>query len=615
MLQIESVSKQYSTKVLLTDASAHLRPNSRVGLVGPNGAGKTTLFRMVLGEESPDEGSIRKRPRLRIGYLPQELETITGKTVLDAAHRDEFPEHEAKRILMGLGFSEVDFARPIDNLSGGYRMRVALAHLLLSNPDVLMLDEPTNHLDKPTQRWFEQFLIDSDMTLLIISHDTAFLDRVVTHIWDLRHHKIEEYRGNHSSFQDLRAERDAQLHASATRQSKEIARVQKFVDRFRYQANKASQVQSRIKQLEKVKRIDVQRDPKRVKFRFPLPSTSGRHVLDLAGISKRYGEKVIYETLDFSVERGQRVALVGENGAGKSTLLKMLAGVLPPDSGTRTVGHGATVHYFAQHQAETLNPEHTILESLEEAANHAEMNFLRGIAGAFLFTGLDQKKPVKALSGGERNRVALARMLVEPANTLLLDEPTNHLDPASVDVLTDALAEFPGTIVFISHDPTFLSRIATRVVEIEDGRARNFIGDYEYYLWKKAQEFESIKETKEELNGKPEPRSSAPTRAMAQQVQTPPKESGGNRRDLTKTHARLEKQVSRAESDIADLEHKVKARESELADPALYKEFEKWNVLHQEQDAWKRDLERLTSRWESLSAEMEKVKQELGAPN
>jgi ATP-binding cassette, subfamily F, member 3 len=613
MLQIESVSKQYSTKVLLTDASAHLRPNSRVGLVGPNGAGKTTLFRMVLGEESPDEGSIRKRPRLRIGYLPQELETITGKTVLDAAHRDEFPEHEAERILMGLGFSEVDFARPIDNLSGGYRMRVALAHLLLSNPDVLMLDEPTNHLDKPTQRWFEQFLVNSDMTLLIISHDTAFLDRVVTHIWELRHHKIEEYRGNYSSFQDLRAERDAQLEASATRQSKEIARVQKFVDRFRYQANKASQVQSRIKQLEKVKRIEVQRDPKRVKFRFPLPSTSGRHVLDLVGISKRYGEKVIYETLDFSVERGQRVALVGENGAGKSTLLKMLAGVLPPDSGTRTVGHGATVHYFAQHQAETLNPEHTILESLDEATTHAEMNFLRGIAGAFLFTGLDQKKLVKALSGGERNRVALARMLVEPANTLLLDEPTNHLDPASVDVLTDALAEFPGTIVFISHDPTFLARIATRIVEIEDGRARNFIGDYEYYLWKKAQEFESIKETKEELDGKPQAKSSGPTRAMVQQIKAPPKDSGGNRRDLTKTHARLEKQVARAESEIADLELKVKARESELADPALYKEFEKWNVLHQEQDGWKRDLERMTSRWESLSAEFEKVKKDLDA--
>jgi ATP-binding cassette subfamily F protein 3 len=611
MLQIESVSKRFATKVLLTEASAHLRPNSRVGLVGPNGAGKTTLFRMILGEESPDQGSIRKRPRLRIGYLPQELETITGKTVLDAAHRDEHPEHEAKRILMGLGFAETDFHRPVETLSGGYRMRVALAHLLLSHPDVLMLDEPTNHLDKPTQRWFEEFLLDSDMTLLIISHDTAFLDRVVTHIWELRHHKIEEYRGNYSSFRELRAERDAQLKAAASRQAKEIARVRKFVDRFRYQANKASQVQSRIKQLEKVKLIEVQRDPKRVRFRFPLPSASGRQVLELAGVSKRYGEKVVYERLDCSVERGQRIALVGENGAGKSTLLKMLAGVLPPDKGQRTVGHGVTLHYFAQHQAETLNPEHTILESLEEVTKHAEMNFLRGIAGAFLFSGLDQKKPIKALSGGERNRVALARMLVEPANTLLLDEPTNHLDPASVDVLTDALAEFPGTIVFISHDPTFLARIATHVVEIEDGRARSFSGDYEYYLWKKAQEFESIKETSEELGGTSRATAPGPTRAMAQQVRS--KASAEDRRDLVKAQARLEKQVSRAEAEIAEAEAKVKSRDIELADPKLYEEFGKWNDLHQEQEVWKRDLERLTARWESLLAELEEVKQKLGA--
>ncbi|MDE3036607.1 MAG: ABC-F family ATP-binding cassette domain-containing protein, partial [Nitrospirota bacterium] len=407
----------------------------------------------------------------------QELETLTGKTVLDAAHRGQYPEHEAKRILSGLGFGEADFSRPVEALSGGYRMRVALAHLLLANPDVLMLDEPTNHLDKPTQRWFEQFLLNSGMTLLVISHDTAFLDRIATHVWDLRDHVIQEYRGNYTRFLEQRAARDEQLEAAANRQSKEIARVQKFVDRFRYQANKASQVQSRIKQLEKVKRIELGRDAKRVRFKFPLPPASGRHVFDLRGVAKSYGTTVVYGALDFSVERGQRVALVGENGAGKSTLLKMLAGVLPPDKGTRTVGHGVTLHYFAQHQAETLNPEHTILESLSEVSTQAETNFLRGLAGAFLFSGPDQKKPIKALSGGERNRVALARMLVEPANTLLLDEPTNHLDPASVDVLTDAMTDFPGTIVFISHDPTFLSRIATRVVEIEEGKARDYYGD------------------------------------------------------------------------------------------------------------------------------------------
>ncbi|HSQ91527.1 MAG TPA: ABC-F family ATP-binding cassette domain-containing protein [Nitrospiraceae bacterium] len=612
MLQIESVYKQYSTRILLEGATAHLRPGSRVGLVGPNGAGKTTLFRMILEEESPDKGKIRKRPRLRIGYLPQELETITGKTVLDATHRDLYPEHEAERILMGLGFSEIDFSREIEKLSGGYRMRVALAHLLLTNPDVLMLDEPTNHLDKPTQRWFEQFLLNSEMTLLIISHDTAFLDRVVTHIWDLRHHKIEEYRGNYTSFKKLRAERDAQRQAAAGRQAKEVARVQTFVDRFRYQANKASQVQSRIKQLEKVKMIEIKRDPKRVKFKFPLPAASGRQVLDIQGGAKRYGEKVVYERVDCSIERGQRVALVGENGAGKSTLLKMLAGVLDLDKGTRTVGHGVTLHYFAQHQAETLNPEHTILDSLSEISSQAETNFLRGIAGAFLFTGDDQKKPIKALSGGERNRVALARMLVEPANTLLLDEPTNHLDPASVDMLTDALSDFPGTIVFISHDPTFLTRVCTRVIEIEEGKARSFSGDYEYYLWKKAQELESIKESSDDLKAAGLGKTVAPTRAMAAQASA--KSSAGDRRDLNKIQARLEKQVARAEAEIDEYETKIKARDLELADPALYKdEFTKWSALHLEHDGWKRDLARLTTKWETLSAELEGVKQKLTA--
>ncbi|MBI5855076.1 MAG: ABC-F family ATP-binding cassette domain-containing protein [Nitrospirae bacterium] len=472
MLQIEDVSKQYGPRILLQNAWAHLRPQTRTGLVGPNGAGKTTLLRMILGEESPDKGTIRKRPRLRIGYLPQELELLSGKTVLDAAHRNEYPEHEAKRILSGLGFSEADFARPVENLSGGYRMRVALASLLLSNPDVLMLDEPTNHLDRPTQTWFEQFLLKSGMTILLISHDTRFLDQITTHIWEIHNHRIRECRGNYSTFLEWRAAVDAQESSAAKRQEKEITRVQTFIDRFRYQANKASQVQSRIKQLEKVKRIELTRDPKRVRFKFPEPPASGRHVFELRNIDKQYGEKIIYRNLDFRVERGQRVALVGENGAGKSTLLKMLAGVLEFEKGTRTLGHGVTVHYFAQHQADTLNPEHTILDSLAEISNHAETNFLRGLAGAFLFSGPDQKKPIKALSGGERNRVALARMLVEPANTLLLDEPTNHLDPASVNVLTDAMIDFPGTIVFISHDPTFLMRIATRVVEIDDGTRR-----------------------------------------------------------------------------------------------------------------------------------------------
>ncbi|MBM4120370.1 MAG: ABC-F family ATP-binding cassette domain-containing protein [Nitrospira sp.] len=608
MLQIEHVSKQFASRILLTDASAHLRPHTRTALVGPNGAGKTTLLRMILSEESPDKGTIRKHPRLRIGYLPQELETLGGKTVLDAAHRNQYAEHEAKRILAGLGFAQQDFDRPIETLSGGYRMRVALAHLLLSNPDVLMLDEPTNHLDKPTQTWFEDFLLKSQMTILMISHDTKFLDKIATHVWDLRHHQIQEYRGNYTKFTEQRAERDSHEQAAATRQQKEVARVQKFIDRFRYQANKASQVQSRIKQMEKVKLLEVRRDTKRVRFKFPLPSPSGRQVIEMGHIAKSYGANVVYADLNFSLERGQRVALVGENGAGKSTLLKMLAGVLEPDKGTRRLGHAVTVQYFAQHQAESLNPEHTVLESLEEISTTAERNFLRGLAGAFLFSGADQKKPIKALSGGERNRVALARMLVEPANTLLLDEPTNHLDPASVDVLTDALTDFPGTIVFISHDPTFLMRVSTRVVEIEEGKARDFHGDYEYYLWKRAQELESIKETSEELK---------PTAVQqrnensAKQAPAQPAQNQAQRREMVKSKDRLEKQIARSESEIAAFEARIKSRDQELADPALYQDFSRWNGLHKEQEAWKKDLDRLTARWSDLSQELELVKQKL----
>jgi ATP-binding cassette subfamily F protein 3 len=314
----------------------------------------------------------------------------------------------------------------------------------------------------------------------------------------------------------------------------------------------------------------------------------------------------VYASLDFAVERGQRIALVGENGAGKSTLLKLLAGVTPLDKGTRAVGHGVTLHYFAQHQAETLNPEHTILDSLHEVAIQAETNFLRGIAGAFLFSGPDQKKPVKALSGGERNRVALARMLVEPANTLLLDEPTNHLDPASVDVLTDALVAFPGTLIFISHDPTFLSRIANRVVEIDDGQAKDYLGDYEYYLWKRSKELEEF--TKDQADDR-----SAGTNGNGRTNGSNPgagssKGKATERRELIKAEARLEKQVARAEALVLECEARIKVRDGELADPQLYEDFDRWKAMHQEHELWKQDLERSTATWEELSQELERVR-------
>ena len=612
MIHIEELTKEFPTKTLFASASAHLRPETRVGLVGRNGTGKTTLLRMIIGENTADDGSIRQRPWLRIGYLPQELEAPTKLTILQATHRDEYPEHEAKRILSGLGFGEGDWNRTLDTYSGGYRMRVALGHLLLSHPDVLMLDEPTNHLDKPTQAWLESYLLNSKITMLIISHDTAFLDRMVTHIWEIRDAQLQEYRGNYSDFQNLRLQLDLQQSAAAQRQAKEVARVQKFVDRFRYKANKAKQVQSRIKQLEKVKLIETKRDTKRLRFRFPEPKPSGRLPLDLQGIRKQYGENVVYDNMDFAVERGQRVALVGENGAGKSTLLKILSGVLEFEAGTRKEGHGVSLHYFAQHQAEILNPEHTILESLAEAARQAETNYLRSIAGVFLFSGDDQKKPIKALSGGERNRVALARMLAEPANTLLLDEPTNHLDPGSVDVLTDAMTIFPGTIVFISHDPTFLSRVATRVVDIDEGVLTDYIGDYEYYLWKRSKELEELRKQEEaQQASKLKKKKRKKHTNGASPIESPPQEKKFNRRDITKSINRLEKQVTRAEEEIADLEERIKTRAAELAAPELYQDFARWNELHQEHEQWKRDLNVLTDKWSDLSSQLETQKQQM----
>ncbi|MDQ3830767.1 MAG: ATP-binding cassette domain-containing protein, partial [Candidatus Tectomicrobia bacterium] len=359
MIQIDAISKAFGLQVVFAQATAYLQARTRVGLVGPNGSGKTTLLRLINGEETPDGGSIRMPGGLRVGYLPQELEQDAELCVLEAAHRGQYAEHEAKRILSGLGFSEGDYQRPLLSLSGGYRMRVALGHLLLAAPDVLMLDEPTNHLDAETQAWFEQFLLRSRATVLVVSHDTAFLNRIVTHIWEIHRQTIRTYTGNYERYVATRRAREAQLEAAAEAQEREIARVQRFVDRFRAKATKARQVQSRLKQLERVQRVERERDPKRIRFQFPEPPPSGRLVFDLRGVGKSYGPNTVYRALDFRVERRQRVALLGENGAGKSTLLKILAGVLPIDHGERRVGYGVTLHYFAQHQADVLNPAHT----------------------------------------------------------------------------------------------------------------------------------------------------------------------------------------------------------------------------------------------------------------
>jgi ATP-binding cassette, subfamily F, member 3 len=604
MIQINAISKAFGPQIVFAQATAYLQAKTRVGLVGPNGSGKTTLLRLINGEETLDSGTIRTTGRMRLGYLPQELAQDPNLRVLEAVHRGQYPEHEAKRILAGLGLLEGDYNRPLLSLSGGYRMRVALAHLLLTAPDILMLDEPTNHLDAETQAWFEQFLLRARGTVLLVSHDTAFLDRIVTHIWEIHRHGIRTYPGNYDRYLATRRAREAQLEAAAQAQEREIARVQRFVDRFRAKATKARQVQSRLKQLERVQQIERERDPKRIRFHFPEPVPSGRLVLDLKGVGKSYGAKTVYRELDFRVERGQRVALLGDNGVGKSTLLKILAGVLPIDRGERQVGYGVTLHYFAQHQADVLNPAHTVLDALQEVAPHADLPWLRAVAGAFLFQGDDQFKPISVLSGGERSRVALARMLLNPANTLLLDEPTNHLDPASVDVLTDALLDFPGTLVFISHDPIFLARMATRVVEIEDGKVLDYIGDYEYYLWKQELEAEAAGEAKEnQRNGQ----SAAHPRNHKAGAQEP------DRRELVKALDRAERRLADLEVAITTMEERLHGRDQELAGQELYQDHERWHALHLERQQWDNDLERLMERWARQSEEVTECRRQLDA--
>jgi ATP-binding cassette, subfamily F, member 3 len=604
MIQIDAVSKAFGPQVVFEQATAYLQAKTRVGLVGPNGSGKTTLLRLINGEETPDRGTIRMPGGLRVGYLPQELEQDPNLSVLEAAHRGRYPEHEAKRILAGLGFTEGDYDRPLLSLSGGYRMRVALAHLLLMAPDLLMLDEPTNHLDAETQAWFEQFLLRSHQTVLVVSHDTAFLNRIVTHVWDIYRHAIRTYTGNYERYLATRRAREEQLEAAAQAQEREIARVQRFVDRFRAKATKARQVQSRLKQLERVQQIERERDAKRIRFHFPEPVPSGRQVFDLKGVGKSYGAKTVYRALDFRVERGQRVALLGDNGVGKSTLLKILAGVLSIDHGERQVGYGVTLHYFAQHQADVLNPAHMVLDSLQEVAPHTNLPWLRAVAGTFLFHGDDQFKPISVLSGGERSRVALARMLLNPANTLLLDEPTNHLDPASVDVLTDALLDFPGTIIFISHDPVFLTRMATRVVEIDDGRALDYPGDYAYYLWKQEQELEAETEADAEENR----RNGHPPARM--RISKPgPQEP--DRRELVKGLDRAERRLTELEATIAEFEERIRARDQELTREDLYQDHERWHALHLERQQWDADLEGLLEEWTRRSAAIDEIRQQI----
>ena len=520
MISLDAVSKGYGGQELLRALSWRIGRGERIGLVGPNGAGKTTLCRILAGVEEPDAGRVHQDSGVTVGYLPQEVTGGEDRTVLAEAlsgfdevwrleaqleslaarmagpdappgltdtygevqHRFEALggyrlEAEAKIILDGLGFGADAIHRPLAEFSGGWRMRAALARLLLLRPDLLLLDEPTNHLDLESLAWLENFLAAYEGTVVIVSHDRYFLNRMVTAIADLGGGGVTIYHGDYDHFLVEREARQALLEAQARNQAKRVAEIERFIDRFRYKASKARQVQSRVKMLDRMDRIETEAAARRIHFSFPQPPRTGRLVGRLLGVHKAYGDNVVYAGMDFQVERGDRVALVGVNGAGKSTLLKMLAGALEFDRGERLLGSHVEVQYYAQHQLDALDPSRTVLEELEHAAPEAQVSRLRTILGSFLFSGDAVGKKVAVLSGGEKARLALAKMLARPAALLCMDEPTNHLDLASKEVLEEALSGFTGTIVFISHDRYFINRIATQVVEVARGQLTTHLGD------------------------------------------------------------------------------------------------------------------------------------------
>lgn len=603
MLNVQNLHKAFGQQVIFDGASLQLNAGDRYALMGPNGAGKSTLFRILRGTDAPDDGVISFPRGLKVGYLPQETADIGDGTVVEetlvAFHGDADPAQierrsaEAKKILMGLGFRVTDFDRAATALSGGWRMRIAIARLLLEDPDLLLLDEPTNHLDLASLLWFQQKLLESKASILLISHDRAFVNAVAHGILDLRDHKLFRYPGHYEDFLSAREREEEQRLAAYKKQQREIADAQEFINRFRAQAAKAPQVQSRIKWLDKLELIEIPPEIRKVKINFPQPDKPGVRVLSLQGLHKAYGDVKVYEGLDFELERGQKVALVGPNGAGKSTLLKILAGVLPFEKGERVLGLNVKAGYFSQHRWESLRPERTVLQ---EAMDTRRMNpdlLVRTVLGTFLFRDNAVFKQVSVLSGGEKSRLALAKLLLDPPNLLLLDEPTTHLDMSSVEALVDALRDFPGTLVFISHDLYFVNALATHVAHVDKGRARLYAGNHDDFIRQAAYAFSADAPAPEAEN----PRSGAEKTTGAldwvkgsaedlRRLREAEKERSKRRKKLNQRIRALEEEIADLNSDLGsvfiqsdykklmELDQNLKAREAELAEAraALVKE-------------------------------------------
>jgi len=645
MLQLSGAGKRFGTKLLFEDVNWLITPDERTGLVGGNGTGKSTLLKIIGGNESLDYGTVSRQKGMTLGYLPQDGLAMRGKTVFEeclsvfdalrgleqeaeelSITLGEFaqgsPEYEAAAsryghitdlmhahdiytldsqvgtVLGGLGFGKEDWLRRTEEFSGGWQMRIALAKLLLEKPSLLLLDEPTNHLDLETRNWLEDYLRNYENAFVLISHDRYFLDVTVGKTVEVWNKHAHFYFGNYEKYLVQKEERKSQLLNAHKNQQDRIEALEAFINRFRAQATKAKQVQSRIKELEKIERIVVPDEEATISFTIPQPPASGRTVIEVANLTKVYptpdgGTKRILEDVSFQIDRGDRIALVGANGAGKSTLIRMLSGMEDPTAGSIKLGHNVLADYFAQDQYKVLDGSAKMLDDIAGIAPKVPVVELRSLLGCFMFSGDDVFKQLGVLSGGERNRYAMAKMLVSPANMLLLDEPTNHLDLRAKDVLLNAIANFSGTVLFVSHDRYFIDGLATRVFEVEDRRVHVYPGNYEDYLWRKQGGPEKV--TASITNSRP----ATPT--VTHSPTPEPKKPAAKKLNPIKLKL-LEEEVAAAEEAIPDLEAKIESAEARLG---VFSSAEESQKASAEVDRLRRQYEILVARWESLGTELE----------
>jgi ATP-binding cassette subfamily F protein 3 len=646
MIQLTQAGKRFGPKILFQDLDWLITPHDRVGLVGANGTGKTTLLKILAGMDGLDYGTVTRQRGMQYGYLPQDGLSLSGRSIFaeclsvfshvhamqreqeDLAHRMAEVDHssseyaqiaerfhriqaeihardaysieaEVGTVLNGLGFKKEDWERRTEEFSGGWQMRIALAKLLLQKPNLLLLDEPTNHLDLETRNWLEQYLAAYPHAYVLISHDRYFLDVTVKKIAEIWNKQVTFYPGNYEKYLAQKAERRAQLEAAYRNQKEKTDQLEAFINRFRYQATKAKQVQSRIKELERMEKIEVPPEEKAIHFSFPQPRASGRMVAEAKELAKNYGPKHVFSGGNFVIERGDRIALVGVNGAGKSTLIKLLAGLEQPTAGELRLGHNADVDYFAQDQYKALDPQARLLDDLFEAAPRSTQTELRNLLGCFLFSEDDVFKTIGVLSGGERNRYALARMLLHPSNFLLLDEPTNHLDLRAKDVLLDALQKFTGTVVFVSHDRYFIDKLATRIFEIGDGRIEVFPGNYEDYLWRKEGKAGAAPDGT--LAEQSVSTTTIPDEPLNQNGVPPQAEARPKRLNPIKLR-QMKDRLQELEEEIARLEGAIAATETALQNFVSVEETRTQTELLERS---KSDLEHAMAEWEELGQQLE----------